>query len=69
MIAKYREIPRRILVNEALLERLPPIHSLLQVVKSDLAKRKAGYRGELQLDYLLKFISKDKNRMILHDVV
>ncbi|MGD6959825.1 nuclease-related domain-containing protein [Rossellomorea aquimaris] len=68
MIAKNREIPRRILMNEALIERLTPIHYLLQVIKTDLAKRKAGYRGELQLDYHLQFISKDKNIMILHDL-
>jgi Nuclease-related domain len=65
---KNREIPRRILMNEALLERLPSNHSLWQIIKTDLAKRKAGYRGELQLDYHLKFISKDKNILILHDL-
>lgn len=68
MIAKNREIPRRILMNEVLLERLPPIHTLWEIIKTDLAKRKAGYRGELQLDYHLKFISQDKNMMILHDL-
>ncbi|MGM0855138.1 MAG: hypothetical protein ACQEWI_21495 [Bacillota bacterium] len=43
MIVKNRETPRRILMNEALVGRLTPIHYLLQVIKTDLAKRKAGY--------------------------
>jgi Nuclease-related domain len=68
LIAKNREIQRRILMNEALIERLTPIHYLLHVIKADLAKRKAGYRGELQLDYHLQLISKNKNMMILHDL-
>lgn len=58
MIAKDRETPRRILMNDRLVERLRPNHSLWEVVKADLAKRKAGYRGELQLDYYLGYISK-----------
>ncbi|MFI8688466.1 nuclease-related domain-containing protein [Rossellomorea sp. NPDC077527] len=55
-------------MNEALLERLSPAHSHWHIIKADLAKRKAGYRGELQLDYHLKFISKNKNIFILHDL-
>lgn len=45
-------------MNDRLVERLRPNHSLWEVVKADLAKRKAGYRGELQLDYYLGYISK-----------
>ena len=55
-------------MNEALVERLLPTHAIWQIVKTDLAKRKAGYRGELQLDYHLKLISEDKNILILHDL-
>ncbi|MGM0843023.1 MAG: nuclease-related domain-containing protein [Bacillota bacterium] len=68
MITKIRECPFRIQMNEALLERLPPIYTLLPLIKKDLAKRKAGYRGELQLDYHLTFISKEKNILVLHDL-
>jgi Nuclease-related domain len=68
LIVKNREIPRRILMNEALVGRLLSVHPLWQIVKTDLAKRKAGYRGELQLDYHLMFISKSKNILVLHDL-
>ena len=68
MIVKKREIPRRIVMNEALLERLIQPHSLWNTIKADLGKRRAGYRGELQLDYHLKLFTQDKNVMILHDL-
>ena len=68
MIAKIREYPFRIQMNEALLERLSPTYPLLPLIKKDLIKRKAGYRGELQLDYHLKLISKEKSILILHDL-
>jgi hypothetical protein len=47
LIAKIREIPRRIVMNESLLERLRHTHTICGIVKADLATRKAVYRGEL----------------------
>ncbi|BCB02081.1 nuclease-related domain-containing protein [Bacillus sp. KH172YL63] len=68
MIDKLRECPHRVQMNEALMGRLSPFDELVPVVKKDLAKRRAGYRGELQLDYYLESVSHEKDILILHDI-
>jgi hypothetical protein len=56
LIVKERTIPIRIQQNEALLDRLMPIHPKRDVIQEDLSKRRAGYRGECSVDYFLSFL-------------
>ena len=56
MIKKDLTIPKRILCDFALLERLPKNHPKRTIVESDFARRLAGYRGEKNLRYFLNFL-------------
>jgi hypothetical protein len=67
IIIKPRIKPIRITVNEALLRRLPANHYKREVIKGDLLKRKAGFRGEQSLDYYFSFLS-DEDFYFLHDL-
>ncbi|KON86533.1 hypothetical protein AF332_06625 [Sporosarcina globispora] len=67
MIIKNRLIPIRIRQNEALIRRISEAHPKRPIIESDLAKRKAGYRGEQSLDYYLNQLP-DKEYTILHDL-
>ncbi|MBS2970501.1 NERD domain-containing protein [Metabacillus sp. KIGAM252] len=67
MIRKERKIPIKILKLEALLRRLSKAHLKYPLIKEDLSKIKAGYRGEQSLDYYLSFLSNEKYH-ILHDL-
>ncbi|MGG1575053.1 nuclease-related domain-containing protein [Fictibacillus sp. NRS-1165] len=67
MIVKQRKVPIVIRKLEALLRRLPPEHPKRPIISDHLARRMAGYKGELALDYHLKFLHK-KNCHILHDL-
>ena len=67
MIVKQREIPLVILKLEALLRRLPPHHPKMPLIKEEISKRKAGFKGETSLDFPLGFLN-DKRYYILHDL-
>lgn len=67
MIVKNRSIPIRILKLQSLLRRLNNNHSQYLTVKKDLIKWKAGYKGEVSLDYHLRGLDQERN-MILHDL-
>lgn len=67
MIIKERKIPLRIEINKALLRRLPTNHPKRSKVEADLAKRQAGYNGELSLDYHLSFLPNEQF-LIMHDL-
>ena len=67
MIYHNRQIPLKILQNEALLRRLPPNHLKIPIIEKDLKKRKAGFKGEKTVDYHLSFLT-DKKYMIFHDI-
>ncbi|MED1601698.1 NERD domain-containing protein [Alkalihalophilus marmarensis] len=67
MIAKPRKIPIHIDKLEALLRRIPSHHPKKPQIETDLAKRKAGYKGESALDYHLSFLP-PKEYIILHDL-
>ncbi|MEC2073435.1 nuclease-related domain-containing protein [Alkalihalophilus marmarensis] len=67
MIAKPRKIPVHIDKLEALLRRIPSHHPKKPQIEADLAKRKAGYKGESALDYHLSFLPQ-KEYIILHDL-
>jgi ribosomal protein L37AE/L43A len=56
LIIKELTIPMRVLIDQALLQRLTLAHNQKNVVESDLAKQLAGYRGEKNLRYHLIFL-------------
>lgn len=67
MILKERNMPLLILQLEALLRRLPPLHPKIPLIKEELGKRMAGYKGEVSLDFPLDFLH-NKNYFIFHDL-
>ena len=67
MIQKEREVPLRILQNEALLRRLSPEHPTIPIIQEDLRKRRAGFRGEQEVDRHLDLLA-DEDFTILNDV-
>ena len=67
LIIKAREIPIEIVKNEALLRRIRPTHPKRTEIEADLAKRWAGYRGELITDYYLQELP-EKDYYIFHDL-
>lgn len=56
MIEKERTYPIRLLMYEALMERIIPNHPKTTLIEQDYKARRAGYRGELQTDYRLSFL-------------
>ncbi|MBD1380452.1 nuclease-related domain-containing protein [Metabacillus arenae] len=67
MIIKQRKIPLSILKLQALLRRLPSYHPKIPMIKEELNKRAAGYKGESSLDYHLGFLE-PKRYFIFHDL-
>ncbi len=67
MIIKLRKIPIRILMEEALLRRLPFDHKKRADIILNLKRTKAGYRGEQNLDYYLTYLP-EKDYYIFHDL-
>ncbi|MCA1040383.1 NERD domain-containing protein [Bacillus infantis] len=67
MIVKELTVPERIIALEALLRRLEEGSPEWLRVKEDLAKRWAGYYGELSLDYYLQMLP-EKEYLVLHDL-
>ncbi|RST58191.1 NERD domain-containing protein [Siminovitchia terrae] len=67
MIKKFRRIPLKILIMEALLRRIPPNHPSKFHIEEELRFRKAGYRGELSLDYHLSQLPQNEH-FIFHDL-
>ncbi len=68
MIAKERKPPHKLLQTEAILRRLKPLtHPKRPLIEQDLKKRKAGYKGEIAVDYHLSFLT-DKKYMIFNDL-
>lgn len=61
MFYKLRAEPERIKQNKMLIIRLAKGHEKLDIIHEDLAKRSAGYRGELKVDYFLSFLPSDKH--------
>ncbi|GAE45441.1 nuclease-related domain-containing protein [Mesobacillus boroniphilus] len=53
MILKKRTIPLKILIYEAVVKRLPVNHHRKKEFQTKLMKLKAGYKGEVDLDYYL----------------
>ena len=56
MIEKERTYPIRLLMYEALMERILPNHPKIPLIEQDYKAWRAGYKGELQTDYRLSFL-------------
>lgn len=56
LIEKGRTYPIRLLMYEALMERIKPNHPKIPLIEQDYKARRAGYKGELQTDYRLSFL-------------
>jgi hypothetical protein len=67
LIAKYRVKPLKVQTNEAILRRIPPWDPRIPKVTQDLAKRKAGLRGEEEVDYFLSLLP-EKEFSIFQDI-
>ena len=67
MIIKPRTVPLELLQLQALDERLPEMHIAKKLVCDELGRRMAGYKGEVNLNYPLSFLSPD-DFFILHHV-
>ncbi|WP_176167262.1 NERD domain-containing protein [Mesobacillus jeotgali] len=67
MIVKKRIIPLRILIDEALLRRLPLNHPKRSEILQDLLIRKSGFKGEQDMDYYLSLLN-DSEFNILQDL-
>ncbi|MBO1513619.1 nuclease-related domain-containing protein [Metabacillus bambusae] len=67
MIIKPRLFPVYIQKLEAFTRRLSPDHPKFELIKENLSKRLAGFRGEESLDYHLKFLDEQQYN-IFHDV-
>lgn len=59
MIVKRRTIPLRILVNEALLRRLPLNHPKRQEILKDLLIKRTGLKGEQDMDYYISLLDEN----------
>ncbi|QFT90128.1 Nuclease-related domain protein [Bacillus sp. THAF10] len=60
MIIKPLEKPLTIRKLEALLRRIDQNHPKRPLIEQDLAKRMAGYKGELSMEYHLSFLDENK---------
>lgn len=67
MIEKERTYPIRLLMYEALLERIIPNHPKTSLIEQDYKAWRAGYKGELQTDYRLSFLP-EKGFHIFRDI-
>ncbi|ENQ3105880.1 Nuclease-related domain-containing protein [Bacillus sp. 491mf] len=67
MIVKERKIPIYLRQLEALFRRVPVDHPKRNAISKNLAKHKAGYKGEQAIDYPLSFLP-NKEYSILHDI-
>lgn len=67
MIEKDRSYPLRLIMYEALMERILKNHPKIPLIEQDYKAWRAGYRGELQTDYRLSFLP-EKNFFIFRDL-
>lgn len=67
MIKKERSRPLNLLKMEVLHRRLPPDHPSMVHIEQSLTRSRAGYKGELALDYHLSLLP-HKKYLIFHDL-
>lgn len=68
MTEKERKIPLRLRQVEALYNRLPKNHIKRSEIETERAIRRAGFRGEKNLDYHLSFLSTPNDYTIFKDI-
>ena len=67
MIAKKRSMPKEVRVYEAIVRRLPINHPRKAEFENKLSRKRAGFKGEKELDYHISQI--DHSQLtILHDL-
>jgi Nuclease-related domain len=59
-----RKPPLRLLQEEALARRIQKNHPLLPKINSSIEKRRAGYRGEQNMDYHLTFLPHNRYTVV-----
>jgi hypothetical protein len=67
MIVKKRSIPREMRIYEAIIRRFPVNHPRKAEFENNLSRKRAGYKGEKELDYHISQIDHSK-LTILHDL-
>lgn len=67
MIEKERTYPIRLLMYEALMDRILKNHPKIPLIEQDYKTWRAGYKGELQTDYRLGFLP-EKGYHIFRDL-
>ncbi|WP_102261441.1 nuclease-related domain-containing protein [Mesobacillus jeotgali] len=67
MIAKKRSIPKEVRIYEAIVRRLPLNHPRKAEFENKLSMKRAGYKGEKELDYHISQIDHSKFT-ILQDI-
>lgn len=67
LIAKNRSIPKEIKIYEAIVRRLPVNHPRKTEFENKLSRKRAGYKGEKELDYHISQIDHSKFT-VLHDI-
>jgi ribosomal protein L37AE/L43A len=67
LIEKDREYPLRLIMYDALLERILKNHLKIPLIEQDYKAWRAGYKGELQTDYRLSFLP-EKGYHIFRDL-
>lgn len=67
MIEKERTYPIRLLIYEALLDRIMQNHPKIPLIQQDYKGWRAGYKGEQQTDYRLSFLP-EKGYHIFRDL-
>ena len=68
MFANERKKPIKLKQQEALFNRISKNHKVIPILERDIKHRKAGYRGELNLDYHLSFLPIDTPYTIIRDI-
>jgi hypothetical protein len=63
-----RKVPIRLKQAEALRNRLPTHHKRIPEIESEIARRRAGFRGEQNLDYHLSFLPDSNSYAIFKDL-
>jgi hypothetical protein len=67
LVIKERNIPKKIQNIEAVLRRIPSSHPKRVYMEEELAKVRAGYRGEQSLDYHFILLP-EKQYLLIHDL-
>jgi hypothetical protein len=64
MFVNFRKTPYELMLYEALLNRLPKYHRLIPELTTEVKKRRAGFRGEKELDHYLDIPPRNKYTIV-----